>query len=383
MTLSHSPLNWMYSPSGSSGSDRSARTCSPITATRRRVSLSLSEMNRPRVVKYWADLLVLVRRADDLRRRDLRAGADLPLRLHDRRDRLEAVDAVANQVVVGFREPRDAPREISLARRERRYRDAVRAEARELLADHGAQALNDRDHRDDRGDADHDAERRQKAAEAMRANRRERRARALGGREPERVPRLDDGPRRADRGAQCSVRPRSLRRSSKTLPSFKRTMRWPCAATSGSCVTTMIVCPSSVQLVEQGEDLDARLRIEIAGRLVGEQDRRVRDERARDRDALPLTARELVRQVMRAIGEADALEHALGLGLALGEAHAAIDQRLHDVLQRRSARQQVEALEDEADLLIADVGELVLVQAADVASRSARSGPTSAYRGSR
>src|SRR6185436_14160344 len=121
----------------------------------------------------------------------------------------------------------------------------------------------------------------------------------------------------------------------------------------------------SVQLVEQGEDLDARLRIEITGRLVGEQDRRIRDERARDRDPLALTARELVRQVIRAVGETDALEHALGLGLALREAQPAVDQRLHDVLQRVRTRQQVEALKDEADLLITDVGELVLVQAAD------------------
>src|SRR5688572_32293858 len=43
--------------------------------------------------------------------------------------------------------------------------------------------------------------------------------------------------------------------------------------------------PVVVQLVEQSEDLDARLRVQIAGRLVGQQDRRVRDERARDRDA--------------------------------------------------------------------------------------------------
>src|SRR6185436_17539025 len=86
-----------------------------------------------------------------------------------------------------------------------------------------------------------------------------------------------------------------------------------------------------VQLVEQREDLDARLRVEVTRRLVREQDRRVRDERARDCNALPLAARELVRQVIGAVGEPHAREHALGLGLALGERHAAIDQRLHDV----------------------------------------------------
>src|SRR5688572_16524930 len=117
------------------------------------------------------DLLILVRRADDLRGSGLRSRSNLTLRPHDRSDRLDTIDAIANQVVVAFGEPSDAAREISLARRERRYRDAVRAEARELLADHRGEPLDDRDHRDDRGDADHDAERRQKAAEAVRANR--------------------------------------------------------------------------------------------------------------------------------------------------------------------------------------------------------------------
>ena len=44
---------------------------------------------------------------------------------------------------------------------------------------------------------------------------------------------------------------------------------------------------------EQLEDLAARLRVEVARRLVREHDGRLRDERPRDRDALLLAAREL------------------------------------------------------------------------------------------
>src|SRR5690606_18190477 len=44
------------------------------------------------------------------------------------------------------------------------------------------------------------------------------------------------------------------------------------------------------QALEQGEDLLAGLRIERTGGLVGEQDRRAVDQRARDRDALLLAA---------------------------------------------------------------------------------------------
>ena len=60
-----------------------------------------------------------------------------------------------------------------------------------------------------------------------------------------------------------------------------------------------------VEPLEQRHDFDAGLRVEVAGRLVGEQDRRVVDERARDRDALALAARQLVGPVRHALAELD------------------------------------------------------------------------------
>src|SRR6266498_5962453 len=44
--------------------------------------------------------------------------------------------------------------------------------------------------------------------------------------------------------------------------------------------------PGRVQLLEQAHDLLARGRVEVAGRLIGQQDARVVDERPRNRDAL-------------------------------------------------------------------------------------------------
>src|SRR5258708_3463814 len=58
-----------------------------------------------------------------------------------------------------------------------------------------------------------------------------------------------------------------------------------------------------VQLVEQVQHVVGALAIEIAGRLVGDDDLRVVDDRARDGDALLLTARELPRIVRLAIVE--------------------------------------------------------------------------------
>ena len=91
-------------------------------------------------------------------------------------------------------------------------------------------------------------------------------------------------------------------------------------------------------------------RVEVAGRLVGEQHQRPVDERAGDRDALLLTAGELVGHAGRLAVEADQLEH-------LG--HDPLDRRRGladhlegegDVLGHRLVRQQPEVLEDAADL---------------------------------
>ena len=46
----------------------------------------------------------------------------------------------------------------------------------------------------------------------------------------------------------------------------------------------------AVERLQQIEDLIARLAIEIAGRLVGEQERRIGNDRAGDADALFLAA---------------------------------------------------------------------------------------------
>ena len=54
-----------------------------------------------------------------------------------------------------------------------------------------------------------------------------------------------------------------------------------------------------VQVADQRQDLVAGVRVEVAGRLVGEQDRRIDRQRARDGDALALAARELVGQVLQ------------------------------------------------------------------------------------
>ena len=109
-----------------------------------------------------------------------------------------------------------------------------------------------------------------------------------------------------------------------------------------------------VELAEELHDRFAALRIEVAGRLVGEQDDRLAGDRARHGDALLLTAGQLARQVFRAVRHAHALEGVGHTLAAFGRPHPAVGERQLDVLEHRQVANQVEALEDESDLAIAD-----------------------------
>ncbi len=106
----------------------------------------------------------------------------------------------------------------------------------------------------------------------------------------------------------------------------------------------------AVDPVEQPHDVDRGLGIEVAGRLVGEQQRRVVDERPRDRDALLLPAGELVGHVVqlrRQAGQPQDVRH-LGADLLAGAARHL--QRVGDVVVHGAVRQQLEVLEDDADV---------------------------------
>ena len=115
------------------------------------------------------------------------------------------------------------------------------------------------------------------------------------------------------------------------------------------------------RVLEQLEDLAARLRVEVAGRLVGEHDGRLRDERARDGDALLLAAGELGGAVAAAVVQAD-LVRAGRRRSPCRASRPAMRERQEHVLVGGQHRQQVEELEDEADVLAAQLRDLVVLQ---------------------
>ena len=90
---------------------------------------------------------------------------------------------------------------------------------------------------------------------------------------------------------------------------------------------------SSPDQPEDALDLDV---VEVGGRLVGEQQRRVVGQGPRDRDPLLLAAGHGARAVTHPLGEADRSSRSGARGTGLGAAHAGQPQRRLHVLAARS-----------------------------------------------
>ena len=115
---------------------------------------------------------------------------------------------------------------------------------------------------------------------------------------------------------------------------------------------------------EEVEDGAAGGAVEIAGGFVGEEDRRAKGEGAGEGDALLFAAGELDGVVVEAAVESDAGQEFAGTATAAavaGEFH-----RQQHILFGGERRDQVIALENEADFAAADLRHLVLGEVGDV-----------------
>ena len=135
-------------------------------------------------------------------------------------------------------------------------------------------------------------------------------------------------------------------------------------------------------VAEQLQHLGARPGVEVAGGLVGEDDARAAHQRPGDRHALLLAAGELVGLVARA-GRARPTVAITWSNHAWSGLRAGDGQRERDVLLGGQRRHQVERLEDEADLVAAQQGELLVVHRPDRGLADAAPRPTSPGRGPR
>ena len=122
-----------------------------------------------------------------------------------------------------------------------------------------------------------------------------------------------------------------------------------------------------VDPVEQLHDPDRGDRVEVSARLVGQQQRRVVDEGAGDGDALLLAAGELVGVAVELGREADQAQRLRHLLADFGAAGADHLQRVGDVVVDGAVGEELEVLEDGADVA-AQLRDFLLRQLADVAA---------------
>ncbi len=103
----------------------------------------------------------------------------------------------------------------------------------------------------------------------------------------------------------------------------------------------------AIECFKQAQQLDRHFRIEVAGRLVGNQQVGAADHRPGNRDALLLSARQLGRKCVLAFAQLDPVEHVShGVGqFALG--NPGHTQRQGHVVVSREMGNQAEVLEDD------------------------------------
>ena len=104
-----------------------------------------------------------------------------------------------------------------------------------------------------------------------------------------------------------------------------------------------------VDAAQEIHDAARELRVEARGGLVGEDHRRRLRERARDRDALLLTAGELVDPLALGAGKPDALEHRVDAARDLRARDTATRKAVADVFADAHHREQREVLEHHVD----------------------------------
>jgi hypothetical protein len=115
-----------------------------------------------------------------------------------------------------------------------------------------------------------------------------------------------------------------------------------------------------IEFKNQPHDLLRGLRIKVTRGLVGEKNLWPVHERAGDRNPLLFSAGKLNRVVVQAVFETDPLQQICGTAARV--IFTADLRGHHHVFQSGQRRQQLEALEDETDKLVADLRQLLFVR---------------------
>ena len=157
-------------------------------------------------------------------------------------------------------------------------------------------------------------------------------------------------------------------RFSSSWPFSRCSVRSAAAAALASWVTMTMVLPNSArELAEQFEDAGGGFAVEVAGRLVGDEERRIGDDGAGDGDALFLAAGKFGRRVVHAVAETDQRQRGSppGRGVPFSTCGESSKRQLH-VFESGENRHEVIELEDVTDVFGAPAGEIAAGEFGDL-----------------
>src|SRR5919204_2490292 len=125
-------------------------------------------------------------------------------------------------------------------------------------------------------------------------------------------------------------------------------------------------CTVRVQLVKDAQHLLARVRVEVPGRLVREDDGGPGNDGPSDRHPLALAAGQLIWPVPQPLSKPDALQRRSGQLAPCYRGHAAVEQPVGHVLERAQRLKQEELLENKTNRLGSYAGDLAVGKASQI-----------------
>ena len=122
-----------------------------------------------------------------------------------------------------------------------------------------------------------------------------------------------------------------------------------------------------VELKQDVQDFVAHVAVQVSGRFIGQDEGRASHNGARNGDPLFLPPGKLGREVFHAVAEPHFFQSFFCQFPAIAAAAGAIEQGDFHVVQYREVVDEVETLENEANLLIADTSQLLVFVALQLA----------------
>jgi hypothetical protein len=123
-----------------------------------------------------------------------------------------------------------------------------------------------------------------------------------------------------------------------------------------------------VEVIDELQNLLTGVRIKIAGRFIGKQYRRINGKRSSNRNTLALAPRKFIGKMVNAVPELHQFEKLLRAVFNFLSRPLAQMQRQRDVFETIQRGKEIEELENEADLIAPNPGQIIVREVREIFS---------------